>query len=45
MTDANNIMLMDSEVMDSTDAIFQETFNDQDSPRQNMVSIIILVGP
>ena len=33
MTDADDIMLMDSEVMDSTDSSFQATFIDQDSLR------------
>ena len=33
MTDADDIMLMDSEVMDSTDASFQATVSDQDSPQ------------
>ena len=33
MTDADNIMLMESEVMDSTDANFQATVSDKDSPR------------
>ena len=34
MTDADDIMLMDSEVIDSTDSSFQATFSDQDSPRR-----------
>ena len=33
MTDADDIMLMDNEVMDSTDSSFQAIFRDQDSPR------------
>ena len=32
MIDADDIMLMDSEVTDSTDSSFQATFSDQGSP-------------
>ena len=33
MTDADDIMLMNNEVMDSTDSGFQAKFSDQDLPR------------